>query len=173
MPNNNASLLSILFPIAWLAAVGCLPLGAACTEEDAATQAFRSCLLGTAPSCALSAAGIHVVCSPLNIDNSYLSTISGPVGDTSPADTTLQRGFTGSGGISTWPIMYLTSAAVTGLTIEYLTFDGNRWAFGAPPSSGFSTAPNLSCLQGNFCGNDLDLTQAVIATVWYVNFIRA
>src|SRR5208283_103779 len=58
-------------------------------------------------------------------------------------------------------------------TIEYLTFDGNRWAFGAPPSSGFSTAPNLSCLQGNFCGNDLDLTQAVIATVWYVNFIRA
>ena len=31
--------------------------------------------------------------------------------------------------MSTWSMMYLKSAA-QGLYIEYLMFDGNRWAFG-------------------------------------------
>lgn len=68
--------------------------------------------------------------------------------------------------------MYLASAA-QGLYIEYLTFDGNRWNFGSAPSTGFSTPPNLSCLQANQYGFDLDLESATIATVWQDNFINA
>ena len=47
MPNTNTSLLSLLLPLAALAAVGSLPLQAQCSQgEDAATQTFRSCLVG-------------------------------------------------------------------------------------------------------------------------------
>jgi len=137
-------------------------------REDSDLTSFRACLRGSASSCTLPT-GTHTVCSSvgtINIVNSSLTAISG--GDSDPADTVLQRG---DGSLQT--IMSLTSAA-QGLTIEYLTLDGNRWAFGSPPSGGtqYSTAPNISCLIQSTGYYELNLASATIATVWYVNFIN-
>jgi hypothetical protein len=164
-----------------LAAAVCLfiPAHVKACSEDSDTTTFRSCLAGVGgyTSCSIPT-GTHTICSPLVINNSDLATIDG--GDSDPYDTVLQRGFVPStppgeyGGCTsnTWPIMCYESAA-KGLYIENLTFDGNRWAFGSPPASGYSSLPNATCLQPNVNGADLDLTDATIVIVEYVNFIRA
>jgi hypothetical protein len=116
------------------------------------------------------------VCSQLTINDANLATITG--GDTDAADTVLQRG---NGSLTS--IMYLQNAA-KGLVIEYLTFDGNRWAFGAPPTctpksgggvtcaSQYSTPPNVSCVGPSSEYYDLNAGTATIVTVQYVNFIN-
>ena len=69
--NRSLSLVTIFFAVTVVAVVGPGQLRA-CTE-DSQTLAFRTCLQGTATSCAIATTGTHVVCSTLTINNSASS----------------------------------------------------------------------------------------------------
>lgn len=133
--------------------------------------------LTTAESLGYSSANIcqlmpntYTVSSTLSIGRSNIfitGTVSGGA-----ADTTLRRNSS-----SLTYIMQAGSSSITGVTISYLTFDGNRYGFGTAPGSGYSTAPNLSCLAGNAFFFDLELStsggSSGTFTVEWVDFINA
>lgn len=162
--NNRRSALVMALWIASLLVLVGVESAQACTEDgDIAT--FRTCITGSGSSCTVPT-GTHSVCAVLTIGNSNLALITG--GSSDPDDTVLQRGDGYVSQMMSW------SSAAQGLVIEYLTFDGNRWAFGSPPMSGHTTAPNLSCLdEQSTTYYDLNLYGATIATVQHVNFVNS
>lgn len=131
-------------------------------QDQPVPQAFITCVSssGTASTCTLPA-GTYTVTSAIPVERSGI-TVRG--GSMTPSGTVLQRGANNS------RIMTVNSG-LTGVIIEYLTFDGNRFAV-----PGY----NLSCLSGNSNYWDLDLcpgagscSSSGTVTVQYVDFENA
>ncbi len=140
---------------------------------EPALEAFRNCigLNGTGATCQL-APGTYEVPPPfydgtgqlhhyLEIGRSGI-TITGSMSG-GPADTILRRGtWIATAGAPTPPATYImrSAGALTGVTVSYLTFDGNRYGAG------------LNCLPGNASYYDLNLDSGAFTVQW-VDFINA
>jgi hypothetical protein len=141
---------------------------------DPILAAFRDCIgpNGTGATCQL-APGTYEVPPPfydsygqlrhyLEVGRSGI-TITGTMSG-GPADTVVRRGsWLATAGPTPAPATYImkSSGPFTGVTISYLTFDGNRYGAG------------LNCLPGNAEYYDLDLGAGGAFTVQWVDFINA
>lgn len=120
---------------------------------------------GSAYSTCQLSPGVYSVSTPLQTQRSNF-TITGTM-SAGPADTVLTRG------VSTLPYILEDQSGVTNVTIQYLTFDGNRYGFGIQ-------GQGISCLNSLASGShtqatvvDLYLRQGGSFTVQWVDFINS